>query len=94
MNVTPRARSSATGVARSSRKEGEIRESGRGPPGFDGVAAHIGLGQIEGQPALLHIRGGKTQLVAEEGLELLGRGGVEHRVDTVNHRRASQEPTR
>src|SRR5262245_43571944 len=50
-----------------------------------GMAAHVGLGKVEDQPATAHVGGGEAQLVAKESAELLRLGGVEHGVDATNH---------
>src|SRR5262249_15365534 len=51
-----------------------------------GVAPQVRFGQVEDQPAAADVRAGEAQLVAEEGPEFLGLGGIEHRVYPANHR--------
>ncbi len=49
------------------------------------VTTHFGLGQVENQPSLTHIREGKAQLVPDECPQLLGSRGIEHRMNAFDH---------
>src|SRR5262249_15233692 len=50
-----------------------------------GVAAQVGLGQVEDQPALADVARGEAQLVAEEGAQCLRLRRVEHGVYALDH---------
>src|SRR5438876_769265 len=49
------------------------------------MTAHLGIGQIEDQPAFAHVRVREAELVANEGPQLLRLGRIEHRVHAGDH---------
>src|SRR6266446_4098922 len=53
--------------------------------GIGGVASHVGLGELEDEPSVADIGGRKSKLVTQEGAELLGLRGIEHRVHAADH---------
>src|SRR3990172_7952993 len=53
--------------------------------GLGGMAAHVGFGQVENQPAAPDIGGRKPQLVAEKHPQFFWSRRVKHRVYAFDH---------
>src|SRR5688500_9176698 len=50
------------------------------------MAAHVGLWQVENQPAVSDVRSWKTKLISEKRPQILRLRRVKHRMDTGDHR--------
>src|SRR2546421_7027761 len=65
--------------------EGDVGRSRRWLVLFGRMDSQVGFGDVEDKPTPAHVGATESELVFEEGPELVGVRGIEHGVKTANH---------